>query len=94
MRSSGMNRECERDCDGYELRELPALGLLELELLDEGEGVDAVLPEEEPESAVEAAGLLLLESDLPSEAAAETSVLPSDLPAESADWAALPPDFA
>ena len=80
-------------CDDFELLELPALDLPEPESLDD-ELDDAPLEEDDEESAVDAAGLLLLESDLPSEAAAEMSVLPSDLPAESDDLAALLPDLA
>lgn len=89
-----MNQECERYGNGYELPELPALGLLELELLDEVEGLDAVFPEEGLASDVDVAALLLPESDLASEPAAEISVLPSDLLAESDDLAALLPDLA
>jgi hypothetical protein len=64
--------------------------LLELESLDD-ELDDAVLEEE---SAEDPAGLLLPESDLPSDAAAEVSVLPSALPAESDGLANLLPDLA
>lgn len=79
--------------DDFELLELPAPDLAEPESLDD-ELDDAVLEEEEEEPAVDAAGLLPPESDLPSEAAAEISVLPSDLPAESDDLAGLLPDLA
>jgi hypothetical protein len=78
--------------DDFELLELPALDLPEPESLDD-ELDDAVLEEDDDESDVDAAGLLPLESDLPSEAVAEISVLPSDLPAESG-LAGLLPDFA
>ena len=78
--------------DDFELLEFPALDLPEPESLDD-ELDDAVLEEDEEESAVDAAGLLLLESDFPSEAAAEMSVLPSALLAESG-LAALLPDLA
>ena len=71
---------------------LPPLDLPEPESLDDAE--DAAFEEEEEESEADAAGLLLPESDLPSEAAAETSVLPSDLLAESDDFAGLLPDLA
>jgi hypothetical protein len=54
---------------------------------------DDVLLEEEEESDVDSAGLLLPESDLLSEAAAEISALPSDFLAES-DLAGLLPDLA
>ncbi|HTU50538.1 MAG TPA: hypothetical protein VMF56_08080 [Acidobacteriaceae bacterium] len=74
--------------DDFELLELPALDLPEPESLD-----DVVVEEDEEESDVEAAGLLPLESDFPSDAAAEMSALPSDLPAES-DLAGLLPDLA
>jgi hypothetical protein len=50
--------------------------------------------EEDEDSAEEPAGLLLPESDLPSDAAAEMSVLLSDLPAESDALAGLLPDLA
>lgn len=80
-------------CDDFELLGLPALDLPEPESLDD-EFDDAELEEEEEESAVDAAGLLLPESDFPSEAAAEMSVLPSDLLAESDDVAGLFPDLA
>lgn len=73
----------------FELLELPALDLPEPESLD-----DAVVEEDEEESVVDAAGLLLLESDLPSDAAADMSALPSDLLAESDDLADLLPDLA
>lgn len=73
--------------------ELPALVLPEPESLDD-ELEDAVLEEDDEESEVEAAGLLLLESDLPSDAAAEISVFPSALPAESDGFADLLPDLA
>jgi hypothetical protein len=76
--------------DDFELLELPALDLPEPESLDE----DAALDEDEEESDVDAVGLLLPESDLPSESAAEMSDLPSDLPAESDGLAGLLPDFA
>ena len=69
--------------------ELPALDLPELDSLD-----DAEFAEDEEESDVDAAGLLLPESDLLSEAAAEMSALPSDLLAESDDFAGLLPDLA
>ncbi len=54
---------------------------------------DVPLEEDDEESDVDAADLLLPESDLLSEAAAEMSVLPSDLLAES-DLAVLLPDLA
>ena len=75
--------------EDLELFELPAPDLPEPESLD-----DELLEEDEDESALDAAGLLLLESDLLSEAAAETSALPSDLLAESEDFAGLLPDLA
>jgi hypothetical protein len=78
--------------DGFELLELPALDLPELESF--AEEPDEALLEEDEDSEVEAAGLLLPESDLPSEAAADMSDFPSDLPAESAEDAVLLPDFA
>ncbi len=77
-------------CDVFELLELPAFDLTEPESLDDKE----LEEEDEEESAVDAAGLLLLESDLASEAAADISVLPSDLLAESEDFAGLLPDLA
>lgn len=80
-------------CDDFELPELPALDLPEPESLDD-ELDDAELEEDEEESELDGAGLLLLESDLPSDAAAETSALPSDFPAESDDLAGLLPDLA
>jgi hypothetical protein len=54
---------------------------------------DAELEEDEDESAVDAA-VLLPESDLLSEAAADVSAFPSDLPVESDEVAGLPPDLA
>ncbi len=80
-------------CDVFELLELPAFDFPEPESLDD-ELDDAELDEDEEESDVDAAGLPLLESALPSEAAAETSALPSDLLAESEDFAGLLPDLA
>lgn len=80
-------------CDDFELLELPAFDLPEPESLDD-EFDDAELEEDDEESDVDAAGLPLPESDLPSEAAAETSALPSDLLAESEDFAGLLPDLA
>jgi hypothetical protein len=77
--------------DDFELLELPEFDLPEPESLDD-ELDDGALEEEE--SAVDAEGLLLPESDLLSEAAAEISVLPSDLLAESEDFADLLPDLA
>lgn len=80
--------------DDLEVLELPALDLLEPELLDDILE-EAVLEEEEEESVVDTEGLLLLpESDLPSDAAAEMSALPSDLPPESDALAGLLPDLA
>lgn len=54
---------------------------------------DALFEEDDEESEVEAAGLLLL-SDLLSEAAGDMSDFPSDLLAESAADAILLPDLA
>lgn len=53
-----------------------------------------VLLEEDEESDVDAAGLLLLESALLSAEAAEISDFPSDLLEESVEDAVLLPDFA
>ena len=79
--------------DDFGLMELPALDLLEPESLDD-ELEDAVLEEDEEESVEDPAGLLLPDSDLLSEEAAEMSVLPSALPAESDPFAGLLPDLA
>jgi hypothetical protein len=79
-------------CDDFELLELPALDLPEPESLDD-ELEELLLEEDDDESEVDAAGLLLPESDLLSEAAADMSDFPSDLPAES-DLAGLLPDLA
>ncbi len=78
--------------DDFELLEIPALDFPEPESLDD-ELEDALFEEDDEESEVEAAGLLLL-SDLLSEAAADMSDFPSDLPAESAADAILLPDLA
>lgn len=53
-----------------------------------------VLLAEDDESEVDAAGLLVPESDLLSEAVAEISDFPSDLLEESLAGAVLLPDFA
>jgi hypothetical protein len=89
--SRGSHVQCERYRKGYELLEFPALDLPEPESLDD-EPEEVLLTV--AESDVEAAGLLLPEPDLLSEAAAEMSVLPSDLLAESDDVAGLLPDLA
>jgi hypothetical protein len=79
--------------DDFELLELPALDLPEPASLDD-ELEELLLEEDEEESVVDAAGLLLPESGLLSEAAADVSAFPSDLPAESDEVAGLPPDLA
>jgi hypothetical protein len=79
-------------CDDFELLELPALDLPEPESLDDE--LDEALLDDEEESDVDAAGLLLPESDLLSEAAAEMSDFPSNLLAESDGLAGLLPDLA
>jgi hypothetical protein len=80
-------------CDDFEPLELPALDLLDPESLDE-ELVEALFEEDDAESDVDGAGLLLPESDLLSDAATEISVFPSDLPPESDDVEGLLPDLA
>ena len=83
--------QCEGYRKGYELLDLPALDLPEPESVDD-DAEDVLLAV--VESDVEAAGLLLPEPDLLSDAAAEMSALPSDLLVESDDVAGLVPDLA
>lgn len=56
--------------------------------------LDEALLDDEEESDVDDAGLLLPESDLVSEADAEMSAFPSDLLVESDAFAGLLPDLA
>jgi hypothetical protein len=92
MSRSIRRRSSRNYCDDFELLELPAFDLPEPASLDD-EVEDVLSEEEDEESDVDFAALLLAESDLLSEEAAEMSALPSDLLAES-DFAGLLPDLA